>query len=281
MDPHDEWAGERARRAGRHLLQRLVSKGGFGAVFEARHEATGARAAVKIMHAELSAGGEAVARFEREIEIMQRVRHPSILEVFEWGRLPDGRPYLVMELLEGQSLRDHLDARGRLPAAEAIAILEPVAGALAAAHACDVLHRDVKPSNVFLSGPRVVLLDFGVAKLLDAEGPGLTLSGNIVGTISCMAPEQILSRPLDLRADVYAMGTLAYRMLAGQPPFSAKNLIALQQMHLYVAPRAPSSIAPVDPSLDAPILRALSKDPSARQPSAEALVAELSAARRG
>jgi serine/threonine protein kinase len=265
--------------AGAYRIGELLASGGFGAVYRAEHTSSGAAAAVKIMHAELSADRGAVGRFEREIEVMQRLRHPGVLEVFDRGRLPDGRPFLAMELLAGESLRAHLDARGRLEVAEALAILEPLADALGAAHARGVIHRDLKPSNVFLAEAgrrrRVVLLDFGVAKLLDAEGPALTRSGNVVGTTSCMAPEQILTRPIDVRSDVYALGVLAYRMLAGEPPFAARNLIALQQAHLYMTPRPPSAAGSPDPALDAPILRALAKEPPARQPSAAAFLSEL------
>src|SRR6185369_11131198 len=136
----------------------------------------------------------------------------------------------------------------RLDPGEVLAILGPICGALAATHARGIVHRDVKPSNVFLAGRRVVLLDFGVAKLLDVGGT-LTITGDLVGTLACMSPEQILSRPVDPRTDVYALGVLAYRMLAGSPPFAAKNPIALQQQHLYAAPRPPSAVAPIDPAL--------------------------------
>lgn len=269
------------RRVGAYEIRELIAAGGFGAVYRAEHAERGTPAAIKIMHAELAASPDVIARFEREIAILQRIRHPSVPEVLDFGRLPDARPYLAMELLAGTSLEAHLRGRDRLPVDECLEILAPLCGALAAAHAMAIVHRDIKASNVFLTEDRVrraVLLDFGVAKLLDAGGPNLTVSGHIVGTVACMAPEQILSRDVDARTDVYALGALAYRMLTGQPLFAARNLIAMQQMHLFTQPRPPSEVAPVEPALDAPILQALRKEPDARQPGADAFLAALLAA---
>ena len=267
---------------GAYRIVDVLAAGGFGVVYRAEDVDRGVPVALKILHRELGANVMAVARFEREVEAIQRVRHPNVIKVQGSGRLPDGRPYFVMELLEGQSLKEHLEARGPLSIGEALAILEPLCEAVGAAHAQAIVHRDIKASNVFLSeegdGRRVVLLDFGVAKLLDAEGPGITSSRHIVGTIACMAPEQLLARPVDERTDVYALGALAYRMLTGAPPFAARTPVALQQMHLYATPRPPSAMVLVSPKLNAPVLRAMSKEPSARQQSAAAFLAELLAA---
>jgi eukaryotic-like serine/threonine-protein kinase len=276
---------------GDHRIVGVIASGGFGTVFEAEHAVTGARAAVKILHAELAARPDVVLRFEREVETLQRLSHPNISRGLGAGRLDDGRPYLVMELLQGLGLRDYFEARGRLPVDEVLAIFEPLCSALSAAHAIGIVHRDVKDSNVFLCGVRpgealgqagaalrVVLLDFGVAKLLDAEGPGLTASRHQVGTLGCMAPEQILARPVDERTDVYALGALAYRLLVGEPVFASRSPLALQHLHLHVDPEPPSARAALPAALDAPLLRALRKDPGARQPSAAAFFAELAAA---
>ncbi|MCC6555773.1 MAG: serine/threonine protein kinase [Polyangiaceae bacterium] len=276
-------AGAAPDRVGGFRIVEPLDSGGFGEVFRAEPVAGGAPAAIKILHKELVVSPSALARFEREVLAIRCVRHPGVVTVLEAGKLDDGRPYFVMELLSGVSLQRRLAARGRLSVAEALAILAPLCDALAAAHAAGVVHRDVKASNVFLcDGPerRVVLLDFGVAKLLHAEGPGLTASRQIVGTVACMAPEQILSGAVDERTDVYALGALAYRMLTGALPFEARSLMLLQQMHLYAAPRPPSAVAPVAPALDGPILRALAKDPDDRQPGPRELLAEIEAAAR-
>jgi eukaryotic-like serine/threonine-protein kinase len=273
------------RRVGAYEVGRLLDGGRCGEVYKARHVQTGNPAALKILRGELAVNARAVARFEREVAVLQRLSHPNIVEILDHGRLADGRPFFIMELLQGISLRQHLAVRGRLSIEETLAIIEPLSSAVAAAHAQSIVHRDIKASNVFLSEPplaprgtparRVVLLDFGVAKLLDAEGPGLTAPRHVVGTVYCMAPEQILARPVDERTDVYALGVLTYRMLTGEQPFSARTPLALQQMHLYSSPRPPSALAPLSSILDAPVLRALSKEPSARQPSVEAFFKEL------
>jgi serine/threonine-protein kinase len=275
-------SAEAPQRVGEFVVREQIAAGSFGAVLRAEHATSGAPAAVKIMHAELAASGEAVARFALEIAVMQRVGHPGVLGVLDSGRLPDGRLYLVTELLVGESLEAALTRRGRLAATEVLEILAPVCQALAVAHARGVVHRDIKASNIFLAAAadgsrRVVLLDFGVAKLLDGSA-GLTTTGELVGTLACMSPEQILNRPVDPRTDVYALGVLAFRMLTGVRVFAARHPIALQQMHLFATPQAPSAVAPVDASFDAPVLRALAKPPELRQPGAEALLAELLAA---
>ena len=262
-----------------YRLVSVLASGGFGIVYRAEDTSRAAPVALKVLHGELASNAEAVARFELEVAAIRRVRHPNVIEVHALGRLPDGRPYFAMELLAGVSLKQHLEARGRLPADEALAILEPLCAAISAAHAQAIVHRDIKASNVFLSEEggrrRVVLLDFGVAKLLDAEGPGLTSSRHVVGTVACMAPEQVLARRVDERTDVYALGALTYRMLTGEPPFKARSLMTVQQMHLYTTPRPPSALAPVSQAFNAPVLRALSKEPAARQPSAGAFLAEI------
>ncbi|MEZ4312566.1 MAG: serine/threonine-protein kinase [Polyangiaceae bacterium] len=267
---------------GAYRLGPRIAQGGFGVVYRAEHIESGAPAALKVIHAELASSPVMVARFEREIATIQRVEHPGVVRVLEQGRLADGRPYFVMELLHGDDLSAHLKARGRLPASEVVEIFEPLCAVVAAAHARAIIHRDIKASNVMLAREgermRVVLLDFGVAKLLDDEGPKLTASRHLVGTLSCMAPEQILTRPVDERTDVYALGILAYRLLTGEAPFAARSVLALQQMHLAAVPRPPSALVPLPPPADAVILRALAKQPDERYPGAPAFFEELRAA---
>jgi serine/threonine-protein kinase len=187
-----------------------------------------------------------------------------------------------MELLEGGSLDEHLRARGRLSPGDALALLEPLCGALEAVHRCGVVHRDIKASNVFVAEQhgrrRVVLLDFGIAKLLDAPGPALTSSRHIVGTPVCISPEQLVGGPIDLRADVYALGVLTYRMLVGAPPFAERSYALLRQMHLYVDPPRPSAQARVNPAFDAVVLRAMSKARDERHPTIAAFLSDFRAA---
>ncbi|WP_437725232.1 serine/threonine-protein kinase [Sorangium sp. So ce861] len=269
-------------RAGDYLVGSVLAKGGFGTVYRGAHAARGTPAAIKVLHAELASHPELIGRFEREVEAVRRVRHQGVVEILDVGRLDDGRPYFVMELLQGRDLEAHLRARGRLPPEEALALLDALCGALAAAHAQAIVHRDVKPSNVFLCAgegrARVVLLDFGVAKLLDAAGPALTASRQIVGSPSCMSPEQLMGRPVDARADIYALGALTFTMLTGEPPFSGSSLVVIRQLHLFASPPRPSARARVSSSLDDVLLRALSKDPAERQQTVGEFLAGLRAA---
>lgn len=268
--------------AGNHRLDEEIARGGFGTVHRATHLPSGMTAAVKILHTELFADPSQTLRFEREAAVVLKLPHPNIVKVHECGRIEDGRPYIVMELLAGESLEKRLAREGRLPAAEVIAILEPLASALAKAHAHGIVHRDVKPSNVFLAegraAGRVVLLDFGIAKLLADQGPALTASRATLGTIPFMPPEQIRGEPIDTRADVYALAALAYAMLTGKPPYGDQVTAVLRQLHLHARPKKPSERAPVDPALDEPILRALDADPEKRPAGTVALVASLRAA---
>jgi len=193
-----------------------------------------------------------------------------------------------MEFLSGETLEHRLLARGRLTLEETMAILEPLASALDMAHAQFIVHRDLKPSNVFLSDDngsmRVVLLDFGVAKLLNGSDQALTASRQIIGTLACMSPEQLLGEKIDSRSDVYATGILAYVMITGKTPFDvgleeSDNPVVFLYAR-YIRPIAPSQHVRVDSALDAPLLRALAQDPSERPATVGELVTELKAAIR-
>jgi serine/threonine-protein kinase len=255
-------------RIGDYILGDRIATGGFGAVYRAEHALFGTPAAVKVLHPELALTREAVIRFEREVQAIRRIDHPNVVRIFDFGEIRGSRPYFAMELLSGQDLETYLRSSGRISPDEALSILEPVCEALSAAHESSIIHRDFKASNVFLSESgerrRVVLLDFGVAKLLDESGPGITTSSHILGTPACMAPEQITGQSTDARTDIYALGALAYYMLTGELPFLDSSLVALLHMHLYSRPPAPSREAPVSPVFDDVIFRAMAKDPAAR-----------------
>ena len=217
-------ASELARgvRVRDYVVREKIAEGGFGAVYRVEHTVLGRQAALKVLHPELASSREAIARFEREARTVNVIKHPNVVDIYDFGELPDGRPYFVMELLVGIDLSEHLASFGPLSPEETLALLTPLAAALSAAHAKGVVHRDVKPSNVFLADGeprRVVLLDFGVAKLLAPGTEGLTTSRHRIGTPSFMSPEQLAGGDIDGRADVYALGALAYQMLTGQLPF--------------------------------------------------------------
>lgn len=273
-------------RIGDWVLRDAIASGGFGQVFEAVHAESGALAAVKVLRRELVADSEAIARFEREADALRRLTIPGVVELFELGRLRDGRPFLAMERLFGSDLNALLARRGRLPLHEALPILAALSETLDHAHRAGIVHRDIKPSNVFLESAgtdrrRVVVLDFGLAKLLEADVPGLTGSRHIVGTPASMAPEQILGNPVDCRTDVYALGALTFQLLAGRPPFHESSLATVCQLHLHARVPSLRSLVSLEVDLDAVIARAMSKDAPRRYATAGEFYAALAAATRG
>lgn len=269
-------------RAGGYIIESRIARGGCGAVYTAwrlDQGRAGPRVAVKVLHGKLAVQPKMIERFVLEVQVVRRLDHPNVVEILDVGALDDGRPFYVMERLEGVTLDGLLRAEGRMSPEQALELLEPVCAALQAAHDAGVVHRDVKASNIFvLDGPSrsVKLLDFGIAKLLDpGEGTGLTTAGRAPGTLSIMAPEQILGGPIDARVDIYALGVLLHRLLTGRFPFDATSATELARQHLEEPPPRPSQRAPLSPALDALVLRCLEKQPERRFPSVRALLREL------
>ncbi|MGE0404288.1 MAG: serine/threonine-protein kinase [Kofleriaceae bacterium] len=250
-----------------YTLDRLVGEGGFGQVWHAISDG-GERVAIKILHLELVRSVDALTRFQREQKAIERLHHPNVVRALDNGTLADGRPYLVLEYLEGPSLREVLQERGSLPPAEMLAMFAPLCDALAVAHDAGLVHRDVKASNVILARTaeteRPVLLDFGLVKLTDLEGPGLTSSRSMLGTPAAMAPEQMRGQPVDARTDVYALGLLAFHMLTGQPAFGGAPGVVQSYLQIHGARPRPSSKVDIDPAIDEPIGKALSPEPKDR-----------------
>jgi len=272
--------------AGGYVIGELLARGGCGSVYRATHRADGRHAAVKVLHASLAALPKMVERFTREVRVVDMLRHPNIASVYDVGSLADGRPYYVMELLDGRTVARILDEDGRLSPAEVLEILTPVCAALDAAHSAGVIHRDVKASNIMVSNaePRVVkLVDFGIAKLVGGRaGPdGLTTEGRQVGTLTIMAPEQLMGGAVDARVDIYALGILLFRMLTGRLPFDAKNALLLAQQHLEDPVPRPSQRIPLAPALDAIVLRCMEKQPERRYATVKELLAALKRAAPG
>lgn len=249
-------------------------------MYRAEHAQLGTPAALKLLHRELATSREAVLRFEREAEAVRAIRHPNVIDLFAVGS-HDGTPYLVMELLTGQDLHSRLEENGRLTIEETLRILEPVCSALAAAHARGIVHRDIKASNVFLhegpEGSRVVLLDFGVAKLLAVDDTSLTASHQAVGTPACMAPEQIVGGEITTRTDVYGLAVLGYHMITGLLPFAGASATMMQHMHLEAERPRPSSIVPCAAPIDMVLQKAMSRRAELRHPSVGAFLDELRA----
>jgi serine/threonine-protein kinase len=267
--------------AGAYVLKKELASGGGGTVYEAQHRLLGRKVAVKVLRRELAASPQMVARFLREALAVNMIKHPNIVDIYEFGELPDGRPFYVMELLEGTDLRSLLNERGRFTPTEVYEILEPVCSALQAAHDQGIVHRDLKASNILImqrEGKQVVkLLDFGIAKLMhpDAADAGLTVVGTRLGTSYTMAPEQIRGDAVDPRTDIYALGVVLYHLLTGQYPFRAETMTDIERMHLEAPPPRPSQAAAIPPAIDAVTLRCMEKQADRRFPSAKAFVEAL------
>jgi len=284
--PAPEAGGEALDRvgttiAGRYRIDRLLGSGGMGAVYRAEHVLMRKTVALKVLHREMTLVPEVVARFEREAFAASRIDHPNVVAATDFGQLEDGGFYLVLEFVEGRSLRAVLDAEGALAPDRAARIAAQIASALAEAHAQGIVHRDLKPDNVMLierpeNPEHVKVLDFGIAKVTanDLAGqPALTRFGSVFGTPEYMSPEQAMGTTVDHRADLYALGVLLYEMLAGETPFHDDDLMALLARQMTAPP--PPLPASVPPALRAVVDRLLAKRPEERPPSADAVVAAL------
>jgi serine/threonine-protein kinase len=271
-----------------------IGQGGMGEVLEAEHRGLNKRVVVKLLHRHIAGDPRFADRLRVEAQALAAVDSPHVVSVSDLGRTPAGRPYLVMERLHGQTLREVLDARGAIPVDEAIGWICQVLAGLAAAHQLGIIHRDIKPDNVFLcvdptgrSAPVIKVLDFGIAKVLQADGSATPLpppqyateEGMLVGSPRTVSPEQVRFQSIDARTDLYAAGLLLYTLVAGRGPFThARDLLQLLNAHVLEAPAPPSQLAAqyVPPELDRAILKALAKKPELRFQTAEAFVAELS-----
>jgi eukaryotic-like serine/threonine-protein kinase len=269
------------RSLGNYNVVSKIGEGGMGVVYLARHLTLGRPVAIKVLHPALSSNQDMVTRFFNEARAATAVRNPGIVEVFDFGTLEDGSAYIVMELLEGENLGARI-RRGRLGVAATMTIVRAIARALQAAHEQGIVHRDLKPDNVFLvpdpelpSGERIKLLDFGIAKLAPTAGEvSQTRTGMVMGTPTYMAPEQCRGAgTVDHRADLYALGCVAYQMMCGQPPFVSEGAGDLIARHLYFPPQPLRSLSPEIPAdVDDLVLWLLQKDPAARPATAADLI---------
>jgi serine/threonine protein kinase len=273
---------------GDYVVERFLGAGAMGEVYAGTHPVIGKRVAIKVLRLELAASAEAAERFIREARAVNQIDHENVVDVFAFGRLEDGRLYLVMDLVDGSSLRARL-VDGALPVGTALAILDTIADALDAAHARGVVHRDLKPDNIMLSNAtpsKVMILDFGIAKLISKANEGkptgpstLTGAGTWLGTPGYMAPEQWSADGAGPASDRYALGVIAFELLTGTQPFSANSVPAMMEQHFRAkVPAVSTRGAVVPPAVDGVLAKALAKDPDARFPTARAMVDALRAA---
>jgi len=270
---------------GRYALLGLLGEGGMGTVYLGRHVVIGRKVAVKLLHAQLAADKGVVKRFYREAQAAAAVRHKNIIEVLDVGVAPWGDPYIVMEYLEGESLGAILARMGPIDTSQALGVMVPALEALAAAHDAGVIHRDLKPDNVFVlrppgEEPTVKLIDFGVSKFIGADvKTQLTQTGSLLGTPAYMSPEQARGRSdVDLRSDIYSMGVILYQMLTGALPFDGDNYNAMLISSLTDPPRPPLEVFGGFPSEAEPVvMRALSKRAEDRFDSAGEMIEALAA----
>jgi serine/threonine protein kinase len=262
---------------GKYQLTRLLGKGGMGEVWEGEHLVTGRRVAVKVLSDNYLTNRKVVARFGREARAASAVQHDGIVEILDQDKTDDGVPFLVMEFLEGESVGARLRARGKFSQAEALAVMLPLLDALDAAHQAGVIHRDLKPDNVFIlpgerGAERIKILDFGISRKADEIEYHLTQEGSVLGTPHYMSPEQARGESdIDARADVYAAAVLFYECVVGDVPFDAGNYNALLQIILGTKPVPPRARgADITRPVEQVLLAALEKDKLRRPPSARA-----------
>ncbi len=274
--------------AGRFRIVGRVGTGGMGTVYRAEQVGLARQVALKVLKQEASYDRETVARFQREAKAMSMLLHANTVRVFDFGEDPSGHLYLAMELLEGELLTARSDREGTLDVRQAIQIVQQILRSLSEAHSKGLIHRDLKPDNIYLARidghpePVVKVLDFGIAKVFRDDGKPMdqleTQAGTVFGTPRYMSPEQAQGKPLDQRSDLYSVGVLLYQLLVGHPPFIDDDAVVVMAKHIRDQPEPPRKAAPERPipaRLERVVLRALAKDPNARPGSADELDREL------
>jgi serine/threonine-protein kinase len=283
---------------GRYRVESRIGRGGMGVVYAARHVMIDKPVAIKVLRREYSSDPSQVERFIREARAASRIGHPNIVDVTDFGTLPNGQVFFVMEFLPGLTLAHELRAQGALPPWRCLAIAMQVGRALAAAHAKGIVHRDLKPGNIFIVNPStdpgldaasghqvdvIKLLDFGIAKITwDQTARRLTKVGSIFGTPQYMSPEQAAGKDADHRGDIYALGCIIYEILTGEVPFVADTFMGTLTKQLFDRPVPPRELRPdlrIDPAFEQVILRALEKNPDDRFQSTAEMIEALSACR--
>lgn len=259
----------------RYRVESVIAKGSMGIVYKATQELIGREVAVKVLHGYLVADDESMKRFHKEAKAASRLNHPNIMTLYDFGVLPSGQPYIVMDLLKGKSLADILSERRNLPVDEVLPIFQQVFQAIGAAHKIGVVHRDMKPDNIVVEQsrnkvPLVKLVDFGIATFIQEQEDTLgkiTKAGTVCGSPTYMSPEQCDDNKVDGRSDLYSLGIVLYETLTGRVPFDGADIYNVMSMHVKDAPPSLKSVRPdlnFPPQLEQVVDRALQKDPGKR-----------------
>lgn len=258
---------------GEYRILDLLGRGGMGEVYRAQHAKIGRFAAVKVLTGAAQTA-EALERFKHEACVQSRLQHPHIAALYDFTEVA-GQPCIIMEYVDGQALSELIAARGPLAISDALAIFQAVVEAVAYIHSCAIVHRDIKPNNIKInSRGEVKLLDFGIAR--SELTRGLTATGQVIGTIEYLAPEQLQTGRADARSDIWALGALLYEMLTGRSPFAAPNLGAICERINRAAFEPPSHLNPlVSPGIEKIIGRCLRRDPTSRYQTAHELLEDL------
>lgn len=257
--------------AGKYRVEGLLGEGGMAQVFRAIHLGLDRPVVIKLMHSSMPSMDTAMKRFEQECKVTAKLDHPNVVSVFDVGTLEGRRPYLVMEFIQGESLRDYLDREGSMSIKDASTVLMQVCSGLAEAHAQGIVHRDLKPENIMLRERPdrpdwVKIVDFGIAHLKQG-GQRLTRTGIAIGTVDYMSPEYLSDKPIDHRSDIYALGVILYEIIAGRCPFMAETAEAVMAKHLWGTPMPLSHFRPdigAGCMFDQVAEKALQKEPNDR-----------------
>lgn len=265
---------------GRYRIEKQIGEGGMGVVYMATHTVLQKKLALKVLRGDSSKDADVVQRFMQEAQAATSIGHQNIIDISDFGRLPDGSVYFVMEYLDGLSLSDMIKRGGSIPMADAVHIIRQIASALDAAHARGIVHRDLKPDNIIVvnlgDDPLFVkVLDFGVAKV-GGGASKLTKTGMVFGTPHYMSPEQAAGHSVDARTDIYALGVIMYEMFTGKVPFDADTFMGILSKHMFEPPASPSEVKGASlGALESVTLRALEKNPDQRYLSMQELIGDL------